>query len=333
MSKTDFLLSLDYELFFGKNTGSVEQCLIIPTQKLITLLDKFNAKVSLFVDAAFLIKLRELSPQHPELLTQYKQIQTQLLALSEQGHDIQLHIHPHWVDSSYEHKRWKINTKRYRLHDFSSSEIIKLVKEYKRELQQFSYHDIFAYRAGGWCIQPFDTIKEALKNNDIWLDSTLFNNGYSDEPTRPFNFQKMPSKAYWSFSDDPLQVTQNGFFTELPISSIKTSPLFFWKLAFRKKFSGKKFKPFGDGQAMVAHSNYYIERLTKTTYGPVMLDGAKAGQLQQAFNEHLQFKKQNAIFNVMGHPKSLSPFSLAKLQTFLEKNKNLNFITFQHLKA
>ncbi|PKF61429.1 hypothetical protein CW745_08815 [Psychromonas sp. psych-6C06] len=332
MHKTDFLLSLDYELFFGKKPGSVQHCMITPTQKLISVLDKFNAKVSLFVDVGFLVKLREYGQQYPELIEQYKQIQTQLLTLSEQGHDIQLHIHPHWYDSTYDHEGWKITTERYRLHDFSEREVNDIVKSYKEELQHFTVHDIFAYRAGGWCIQPFDRLQSALENHNIWLDSTVFSGGHSDDPTRYFNFHALPPKAHWSFSNDPLLEDENGFFTELPISSFKTSPLFFWKLAFRKKFSGQQFKPFGDGQAMVAHGNYYIERLTKTTHGPVMIDGAKAGQLQQAFITHKKSTPPKAVFNVMGHPKSLCEFSLIKLEQFLEKNNNLNFITFQDLK-
>ena len=332
MNKTDFLLSLDYELFFGKNPGSVEQCMIMPTEKLVNVLDKFNAKVSLFVDVGFLIKLKEYAPTIPRLAEQYNQIKAQLTDLSKHGHDIQLHIHPHWIDSQYNDGEWQVNTTRYRLHDFSQQEISDIVKAYKDELQQLSTKEVFAFRAGGWCIQPFEQIKQALQDNNIWLDSTLFASGHSDDPTRYFNFQKMPTKAYWSFSDDPLQENKNGFFTEIPISSFKTSPLFFWKLAFRKKFSSAQFKPFGDGYAMVAHGNYYIERLTKTTFGPVMIDGAKAGQLQAAFNTHKQTTEAGSIFNVMGHPKSLSPFSLQKLQQFLEKNPNLNFITYQDLK-
>jgi hypothetical protein len=112
----------------------------------------------------------------------------------------------------------------------------------------------------------------------------------------------------------------------------KTSPLFFWKLALRKKLSSHLFTPFSDGQAMLASRSYYIERLTKTTYGPVILDGSKAGQLEKAFKEHLKLADKNSIFNVMGHPKSLSPYSLIKLEDFIRKHNELTSITYQDLK-
>lgn len=331
MEKVDYLISLDYELFFGKNPGSVENCMLRPTEQLINILDKYNSKVCLFVDAGFLVKLKHYSQQFPELEKQHKQIQKQLLKLSAAGHDIQLHIHPHWFDSTYDQTGWRIDTKRYRLHDFSASEIDEIVGSYKAELQTCTEQPIFAYRAGGWCLQPFDKIKNALLNNGIWLDSTVFNQGYSSDPTRHFNFKEMPQLPYWPFSSDPLQVNSSGEFIELPISAYQTSPLFFWKLAFHKKFSSKQFKPFGDGQAMVANNQYYFDRLTKSTYGPVMIDGAKAGQLQSALNRHIRVQKKNAIFNIMGHPKSLAPYSLIKLEQFLKNNTQLHCKTFQDL--
>jgi hypothetical protein len=305
--------------------------MIHPTEQLLTVLNKYNSKVCLFVDAGFLVKLREYSTTFPELNEQYKKIQTQLLQLSRQGHDIQLHIHPHWVDSTYDSTGWKINTARYRLHDFSSPQINDIVSSYKAELQLCTEQPIFAYRAGGWCLQPFDQLREALTNNGIWLDSTLFNQGYSSDPTRHFDFKTMPDLPHWRFSQDPLKVDSSGKFVELPISAFKTSPLFFWQLAFHKKFSSKQFKPFGDGQAMVANNQYYLDRLTKTTYGPVMIDGAKAGQLQSAFKTYISNQKEGGVFNIMGHPKSLAPYSLRKLEQFLQKNTQLRCTTFQDL--
>lgn len=331
MQKTDYLISLDYELFFGKNPGSVEHCMLYPTKQLLSVLNKHNSKVCLFVDAGFLLKLKEYSTAFPELGSQYKQIKEQLLALSKDGHDIQLHIHPHWFDSTYNESGWTINTQRYRLHDFSNAEINEIVRSYKAELESCSHQPIFAYRAGGWCLQPFDKIKEALTNNGIWLDSTVFNQGFSSDPTRYFNFKSMPQFAHWRFSENPLHVDDSGPFVELPISAFKTSPLFFWKLAFHKKFSSQQFKSFGDGQAMVANKQYYIDRLTKSTYGPVMIDGAKAGQLQSALKVHLKDNNNEGIFNIMGHPKSLAPYSLRKLDEFLQKNTFLQCKTFQDL--
>ena len=325
---TQLLLSLDYELFFGAKTGTVQHCLINPVNALINVLDKHNVKVSLFVDVGFLIKLKEFSAEFPQLQQQYNLIQKQLLTLSIKSHDIQLHIHPHWEDSYYTKNGWVINTKRYRLHDFSEEEIVELVIKYKAELELCTHNKVFAFRAGGWCIQPFDKLKGALQKNNIWLDSTVYKNGYSDHPSRFINFNHLPNKPFWRFSNDPLKVDKKGYFVEIPINSIKTSPLFFWKLAYHKKFSKNLFKPFGDGEAIISNGSYYLDRLTKTTYGPVMIDGYKSTQLQQAYEQHINNAENNTIFNVMGHPKSLSQYSLKKLEEFLSKNKDIESVTY-----
>jgi len=326
------LISLDYELFFGKQTGSIENCLLKPTEALINLLNPYNIKLSLFVDAGFLHQLEKYAQKFPKLLNEKNKIQEQLLRLSKQGHDIQLHIHPHWQDSYYDGTAWIIDTKRYRLHDFSVQEQQAIVADYKRTLTSYTTQPIFAFRAGGWCLQPFKEISHALKDNGIWLDSTLFNDGFSDDPTRWFNFQDMPQHSQWNFNADPLTKQDNGHFCELPISAVKTYPLFFWKLALLKLFSKSKFASFGDGNAMVASKSYYLQRLTKTTYGPVMIDGVKAGQLQHAYTQHKKQNKRNHIFNVMGHPKSLSPYSLQQLKAFLHKNPQLISVTYQDIK-
>ena len=326
------LFSLDYEIFFGEHCGSVKNCIIHPTQLLIDLLNKYNYKASLFVDAGFLLQLKQQAIKFPQLQQQYDAIRKQLQLLSSQGHDIQLHIHPHWQDSYYDGNKWVINTQRYRLHDFNPQEILEIVKTYKQELESCSQQKVFAFRAGGWCLQPFKEIQSALKECGIWLDSTVFSQGHSDDPTRWFDFKNAPKKPHWHFNDDPLTPQKEGYFTELPISATKTSPLFFWQLGLRKKFSGKLFTPFSDGQSMVANRSYYIERLTKTTYGPVMIDGLKAGQLEKALKEHLQQSDSDTVFNVMGHPKSQSPYSLIKLESFIKAHQELTSITFQDLK-
>ena len=49
------LITLDYELFFGKS-GSLEKSIINPTNKLLKILDKYNIKAS-FVDSGYILNL------------------------------------------------------------------------------------------------------------------------------------------------------------------------------------------------------------------------------------------------------------------------------------
>ncbi len=63
----NIFLTYDYELFFGEESGSVDKCMIEPTNELLKIAKEFNIKMTFFVDIGYLIKLKEFLPNNPEL--------------------------------------------------------------------------------------------------------------------------------------------------------------------------------------------------------------------------------------------------------------------------
>jgi peptidoglycan/xylan/chitin deacetylase (PgdA/CDA1 family) len=332
MQPQQFLLSLDYELFFGNRVGTVEHCLIRPVDAIREVLDKHGMKMSLFVDAGFLVRLKQQMTQFPQLKSDYQRIESQLQSLIVNGHDVQLHIHPHWEDSHFDGDGWIVDTTRYKLHDFSADEIQRIVREYKQALTDIVGDRVFAYRAGGWCMQPFDVIAPALKSEGIWLDSTVYADGVSEDAQRGFDFRGAPVKESWRFSLDPVVETNDGTFVEIPISACRVSPLLFWKMAFIKKFTKGQHTPFGDGAAMTANAQYYWKRLTSSSISVASIDGLKASFLDFAFTAHKR-SGVSQVFNVMGHPKSVTPYAIEKLDQFLTGKGLMQAITFQDLRS
>ncbi|MCU7844999.1 MAG: hypothetical protein KZQ93_14315 [Candidatus Thiodiazotropha sp. (ex Monitilora ramsayi)] len=328
---TRLLITLDYELFFGLQTGTVEHCMIRPVSALKQIVDRYDAKLTLFVDAGYLSQLKMQGHGISALETDYGQIREQLTSLVEEGHDVQLHIHPHWEDTRYNGEGWLIDTDRYRLHDFSSDEIERIIGEYKKVLTDIVGDRVFAYRAGGWCMQPFDQIGDALHKHGIWLDSTVYSMGYSPDDIRGFDFRDAPDQAVWRFSHDPVQMHSEGRFLEVAITACRVNPLFYWKYALQKKLARGAFKPFGDGQAMVANSAYYRALLTKPSYSVTSIDGAKAGLLERSYQQMIE-RRETSVFNVMGHPKALTPDSLLRLDSFLQRHSELQPVTLQAYK-
>lgn len=328
------IISLDYEIFFGVQTGSVEQCLIEPTRELLKIVDKYNVLLSLFVDAGFLYKLNIERKKHAVLEKDFQAICEQLQLLKKQGHDIQLHIHPHWEDSYFDGEQWNIVSTRYRLHDYSYEEKDDIVSKYRNVLTDIigDNDSIFAYRAGGWCIQPFAEISNCLRENGIWLDSTVFSAGLCQESGREFDFRNSPDKELWYFEENPLIEKSDGYFLEVPISSYDISPSFFWLMAFYKFFGGGNHKVFSDGVPLKANKQYYLNKLKSHSYSVASIDGYKASLLGKIY---LQQKMKNKSFlNIMGHPKSLTAYSLNELNCFLCRHENdLQSITFQHFKT
>ena len=71
--------------------------------------------------------------------------------------------------------------------------------------------------------------------------------------------------------------------------------------------------------------------LTRTTRSVASVDGLKAGLLSRAYMQLLSSPYRN-IFNVMGHPKELSSYSLARVEQFLDEYRpKMEPVTFQEL--
>lgn len=317
-------ITLDYEIYFGENHGTVEKCLLFPTSELIRIAEKHNVRFSFFVDCGFVLKLDEFRKIYPQLEKDYKAITDQIKYLSDTGHDIQLHIHPHWEDSYYSGERWIIDAKRYKLVDFNETQIADIIYRYKKVLTDLTGKQIFAYRAGGWCLQPFSKLKKAFKQNNITLDSSVFRNGFYSSENYYYDFRETPDKDIYRFEDEPEKENVNGFFTELPISAIRNSPLFFWRLFLLGRKNPYLHKPLGDGKAMAAPGQRK-KMLTQYTDCTVSIDGYNANLLQKALKK-LQKKKFEQMV-IIGHPKALSRYSIQKLEEFVVKNKEINAFT------
>ena len=329
---SQILLSLDYELFFGAETGTVEHCLIRPTEAVAEIARRHSAPLSLFVDATYLQRLAEEAIRFPRLQRDLDAIRRQLATLKANGHDIQLHLHPHWVDSRFDGERWRIDTRRYKLQDFSPGEISSIVGSAKSVLSDIAGDSVFAFRAGGWCLQPFSRIAPALLAHDIWLDSTVFPGGISEDKDRWFEFTSAPTKDYWHFKEDPTKEDPEGCFLEVPISAMRVTPLLFWRMALIRKILSRPIdRPFGDGTAMAWGRGYYLQKLTRSTVSVASLDGLKASLLSKALRSEIASGKQ--LFHAMGHPKALTQASLGQLNDFLSSLDTVAGLTFQDLRC
>ncbi|MBT3520319.1 MAG: polysaccharide deacetylase family protein [Gammaproteobacteria bacterium] len=314
------LITLDYELFFGKS-GSTDKCIVEPTERLLSILDKHNIKVSFFVDSGYILKLKEYMQNFDVLKKDYDLITQQIQKLSKEGHDIQLHIHPHWEDSIYDGKQWVFNTNRYKLSDFSEIEIDDVVRRYSIVLEEITNIKPTVFRAGGWCIQPFDKMANALKKYGIRIDSTVYYNGKNTTPEKSFDFTDASQKDNWRFSNDPLIEEEDGCFLEIPISAVKTTPFFYFKFIFNKLFGGDNHKAIGDGSAITNSKKQILELLLKPSYSVASIDGYKASLLNRCAKQN---KEQLVL---IGHPKAFTPFSLNSLETFISTRRNDSLFT------
>lgn len=88
--------TFDYEIHFGKNNESLDKILFEPTNQILDVLDKYNIKAIFFVDTLCYYKMMELNKNDF-----CEKMKNQCIDMMKRGHDVQLHIHAHWLSSHF----------------------------------------------------------------------------------------------------------------------------------------------------------------------------------------------------------------------------------------
>ncbi|HVA99380.1 MAG TPA: hypothetical protein VNG53_10840, partial [Bacteroidia bacterium] len=227
-SKT-ILFTFDYELFLGERSGTVDKCLIEPTNRLLEILEQYNFKAIFFVDTTYLIRLSEVSKNNEKAFCDFEKIKMQLRKIAEKKHEIFPHIHPHWLDAVYleEINQWQLKKNdKYR---FSS--LVVEDKEMLFEKSFFILNEILqqinigfkidSYRAGGWCIQPFSDFIPYFEKHKIINEFSVLRGVSNFNDVQYFDFEITPKKNIYRFKDDICIEDSNGKYVQYSISTIK----------------------------------------------------------------------------------------------------------------
>jgi len=185
MPNKKILLTYDYELFLGKDSGDLYQSLIEPTYKILDILKLNNVSGLFFVDTSMLVSIKDTKC--------FKIIKDQMQDIVTQGHNIGLHIHPHWQDVKLiDECRWSFEDyKHFRLDNFNDTKLKKNIDECYELLSSIVYevdknYKIDTFRAGGWSIQPFSRLSKIFKDLGIKYDFSVL--PYTRDDDRPKHF-------------------------------------------------------------------------------------------------------------------------------------------------
>lgn len=315
----NILLTLDYELFLGSRTGSVLNCLINPMNKILSVCDSEDVRMTLFVDASYLYRLSQYRDVYPQLKTEYEMIEKHLKELDASGYDIQLHIHPHWSTSTFNGTEWTLDQDRYKLSDMDEDAAVQFFVSSKRCLDRIVGKKTTVFRAGGFSTQPTSLLTTLFKETGLLADCSVCSGMKYDSAQQKYDYRFCPNKSYYHFQEDICVENPDGLFVEIPVSTAKVSPLFNWKYAFSRIMKMSKHCTFGDGQGVKATKDSVYERLFHRATCIVTMDGFKASLLSQ---QYVEFKKANwDNMCVIGHPKLGTPYSIEKLGEFIRAAK------------
>jgi len=326
MSRKDILLTFDYELFLGKRSGTIENCLIKPTQLLLEILTKHQAKGIFFIDTLYLLRLEQENT--PACKKQLETVLSQLHEIKNEGHTIGVHIHPHWLDAQYtaETNNWNGEIKtRFALSNLSDADKQTAISYSVNILQEFLEPDKpITYRAGGFYCQPFSSFSKYFEQHKILIDFSVMrmfkSNGYQN--LYAFDFTNPPEEFIYYFNEDPIVKVDSGKFTEVSINSFQLSGIAKIRNSIYYRLNKDKvdFLRIGDGSGsgnIISHVNdASIKRYIRNdqTFSIELMNPIIA-------DAYVSFLRKNDFVHFVSHPKSFTPIGLRSFDKFLDKIK------------
>lgn len=332
MKKCNLLITFDYELYLGSRSGRPEGCVLQPTQLLNDVLTSFRAKGIFFVDTTWLLKLRELAPKHPSCAEDFKSIAQQLVMLLDNGHYVFPHIHPHWLDAVYMPQQREFdlsNTRKYRFNNLNDDEKQKVFNGSMEVLQEILLKDhpqykINAFRAGGWCIQPFSDFKPYFEKHHIAYDMSVLSGIYQFSTAQQFDFTDAPAgKPVYRFENEVSEEKENGKFIQLCGSVVDMPARTDLLHRFHRKIINRTGQgiEYGKGQGQVPAMITSMK--PKSVNGFDINDrGREFASLEKlgyfklpAYLKHLN---ENQYLHLISHPKILNRHQIYILKKLLE---------------
>lgn len=342
--KIKLILTFDHELPLGRIKTSYNASLFEPTERLMTLANELGVKLNLFTDILCAQQFKVWNNE--SFFVPYtSQLQKALI----NGHDIQLHIHPHWLTSKFKNETF-LPSSDFGLSDFKENilfggipGIIKLSIENLNEICKpvKSDYKCIAFRAGGLNIAPATPeIFHALYNQGIRYDSSMAKGYYFKSEISEVDFRKLPKIPNWIVSpEDYHKASDSDGILEIPIASIPKTLFEVPTLFKMKKYSSRAPISHGD----VIHSNNQVDRLSKLKilFSSRLLSfdnyTLTLQYLMQIFNYNVNKYKSSEILmlSIISHPKSMGDYSFELMKAFVleiqKRYPDVEFLTYSQL--
>jgi len=346
------LLTFDHELHLG-GVRSYRQNLFDPTDHLLDLAREIDAPLNLFTDVLCGIRYRDWDRRGF-----YEPYRAQLARALTEGHDIQLHLHPHWLDTGFRDGRF-VPSPRFALSDFVNEPpphdidgIVRMGRDFLLELGRSvdPAYECVAYRAGGYNLMPATReILTALHANGIRIDSTIAKGYRFRSELSDLDYRRMPPDAnWWIDPEGPLdRPARDGIF-EVPIAARPLTPASNVPYRIRQAVNLRTIKRrrYDSGGYMI-HAGKNTSRLDKlrelafpTTVIMLGFDSATFGvsDMMGILEHHLRTHRhaEEIVVSAISHPKVMGAYHRDVMAGFVRSVRerygdDACFITFAEL--
>jgi hypothetical protein len=328
----NLVLTFDYELF-GNGSGDVFTHMIEPTDNILNICAEHNIKTTIFFEVVEYWRLKEEWEKGNTMgyeRNPIKAIEQQLQKVVLDGHDIQLHIHPQWVNAEWKNGSWKMDMDNWRLGDFSVEKdytIEDLLSDGKATIENILRqvkpdYKCIALRAGAYNIMPSEDVYKAMNAAGFKVDSSVYPCGFEDGELSKYDYRGVSlDKDYWWANPADIRKESQAHkeIMEIPIFALPQRRIH--KLLNTDKihsllFDGQKnissvAKEKMSNRSMWEKFNFLFEKEAFTW--DFCLFSKRLHKKFLRYIEH-NLTNQRDTFVIIGHPKSyMSPRSLKSL--------------------
>ncbi len=218
------IATLDYEIH-GNGHGCSKALMLKPTERLLKLFNDHEARLTIMADVAEILKFRDYHREQGQDHYHVVAIEAQLKDAVAKGHDVQLHLHPSYFNARHVNGYWQQDWSEYDFARLDYARIDWMIKTGKTYLEQLLQpvkpdYRCIAFRAANWAMQPSAAAIQALVENGILIDSSVFKYGRRNHPVQ-FDYTGAYSHFLpWPVAGDEICRRDGaGRLIELPIYS------------------------------------------------------------------------------------------------------------------
>lgn len=344
MQRVRLILSYDHELSLG-GTDSFRYNLFDPTDELLRVAAELDVPIVLFTDVLCADRYRVWDREGF-----FEPYCKQLGDALRTGHDVQLHIHPHWVDSTFEDGVYRPSP-HFALADFEHeappNDIDGVVSRAYDLLTSLcrAYDPAYrciAYRAGGHNLSPAtDKILSSLYRNGVRIDSSIVKGFRFSSGISTVDMTAMPAQPNWTIPvEGPLNATAATGLFEIPVAGKPRTPLNNVPFLVNRVLRRKQPRDERGRSIHAAHTPLLqkLGRMFPRSAWALSFDDAahSVNDVTSIFREHVRAHRGmgDIVCAAVSHPKSMGPAEFALMRGFIKAARNeygdaLEFTTYR----
>jgi len=181
LKKYNLLFTLDYEIH-GNGDGNPMELMVEPTYRLMTLLEKYNQRLTIMADVAEILCFKRYAAETGHDDYHVADIEAQLCDAIKRGHDVQLHVHSSYFNAVHQNGAFDQCIEEYNMAALPIERIDEMVAQCVTYLQTLlkpikKDYRVWLFRAANWSMMPTENLYRVLVKHGITHDTSVFKGG------------------------------------------------------------------------------------------------------------------------------------------------------------